>query len=1472
MAINVLISCARKSKEKQQLKEWLGNNPNIGHVYDCNDTPTDYDRESTKQDDIDRHIREVTDWFIFLCPFDFVGKWTFHELQVAAEAKTERTGLPMISLFFCKNPNEELNICNKDLSANEKIVRRSDDIGREEIDQYIGQRHYKPDEYEHGQLIDRVEGELYRFIGERLRMRRYETACNEVLPTDIFYDYNRTMPENGFDEAVYRNRAHDKEMMDAGFDHILLCGAPASGKSRSVLEFIKKFANNPENRFISVRGAQNLTGSGVGHRFISLSRLVEDLIAYDEYLDRKDLYVNAPNNQRNFIVIDQIDSMLGEDLSQIETLFHHASSLRRPSYQIVLTTTTSGYEAFRELFQRMEQMVITTSDNIQSSHRLRIIHIRTVSYEDSKWVWDQLENGSRPMPKGKVIGDYIPKLLTYNNRLIDEARQFHSKFSSDIIPVVSSGFNRNMIIRNTIAAFVRSVQLVRLMRHTGQLPLCLVIMFMKEELWLSIEEAKNATDGIARPEICYLNPDDNDFLKAFAVDVQSILGSYLINNNIIALSREIKDFVCQTVDEDDDFSSIWVNDVTSDSNIETTIMTADIALDYSAAREYDHELMTTIVDPSITMTIINDQVWDRLCDYSQYDYNTFVLSNGRITTSPNAKQEAKRAMKVWYNAFGKENPVTSMLRICTRSPMIKIDKLLNIQYGTEEDNEEDNNFSFIWSIFRKELQNERNTDRVSEIKKHKDFPLLYRMLIARMGNANKIRKEITKSNGEFKQIFMSYDMVGELYGQAVGEARSKGYITALPDSDFCVLARELQKAIELAGIEKTKTEELYIHHRQLQLFRQYIECKEYFEKQHVGDIIINIMSRPYDGTEEHGRARIGCERIMMVMTNVILNDMDFEDWMDKMVSCKIDITFSHVKTIIRNSTRTKVNCENQKQLFHAILQKANEAIRSSLPNIPLKNLVRQYGALLISEMLQQAPSLLSSRELLATGITWLDERLIDYSSETREVWESLTLSRCQKYEYNFLLKDIMNPSNGRIKDFWKLNTILREKLLACPPNFSDKWELYLKMYDNTDFDVTNYLFMNIFKDEKKKYYTLENASVNRTYEIFLKTLDDKGIKSMIERYVKTGEFQSKRLFFVVYDSIVTVNQENHFRLLLGELAWENFCLLEETNTLQLKKRKIYNVEQTYNILEKAVERQKASKGLIDDSLFNTAVKRWGKEKKENPNDPYVSKMKQFLFDLVTDDSEYMHRMGKSETFYKSRRELGYDEPRRQFRDKTNPTKRSIQWIGEENSKFKKELDFAMRTICERTRLTEKDDDDLDLLFDKLEQLSGFPKVMPNFDSVQLLLRNRLSEKAEKGEKRKFRNLTPDKILLIAQYVYCNRGFQLTTSVVTGILEGFANYYEHDKKKIIDKETVWNAFDDFIKKYGHYTYFSDITYYQLLKVWPNKLNQFKEKINAVCQHSERLLSEAINISKNTGLPIPPEWAFWRAKLIGIIGQR
>ena len=1471
MAINVLISCARKSKEKVLLKEWLVANPNIGHVYDCNDTPTDYNREASKQDDIDRHIREVTDWFIFLCPFEFVGKWTFHELQVAVDAKKSKTGLPMISLFFSKNPDKELNICNESLPDDEKIVKHPDDVSREQINQFLG-NYYAPDEFEHGQIIERVEHELHTFLSNRLRLRRYETACSEVLPTDIFYDYNRTMPENGFDENVFRIRNHDKEMRDAGLDHILLCGAPASGKSRSVLEFIKRFGDAPDNRFITVRGAQNIAGSGVGHRCISLSKLVDELSAYDEYLDREDLYVDTQEKQRNFIVIDQIDSMLGEDLSQIEALFYHASSKRRPCYQIVLTTTTSGYEANSSVFQKMEQMVITTSDNVQNSHRLRTIHIGVVSYEDSKWVWDQFEDGSNPMPKGKVIGDYIPRLLSYNSRLIDEARQFHSEFSNDIIPVVSNGMNKTMIIRNIVAAFVRSVQLVRLMRHTGQLPLCLVVMVMKEELWQSIEEAKNSINGISHPEICYLSPEDIDFLKAFSVNVQTLLGTYFICNNIIAFSKEAPTRINYAVDDDDDFASIW-SDI-DDSNTEDIIKIADIALDFNMVREYDHEQMTTIVDPSIMMTIINDQVWDMLCSYSQYDFYTFVLANGRHTSNPLSRQEAKRAMKVWYGAFGKENPVNTMLRICTRSPMIYLDKLQNIQnkFG------EDNNFSFVWNIFRKEMQKEKSAnledqERVKKIKSHKDFTLLFRMLVARMGSVSKIRKEITRNDGSFKPIFLSYDMIAELYGQAVEEARSNGHFTPLPDNDYCVLARDLQQAVEQAGIKATEKEELYLHQRQLQLCRHYNQCKEYFETHNLNVSIRAIMDRPDDGSENNGRVRLGCGRIMHVMASIILGDEDFKDWLDKMISCGINVSFNSIKTIIKNSTRAEQNCRCQHLLFREILQKADEAVRSTQPDFPLKNLVRQHGVILISEMLQQVPSLLSAREILRTAIPWLEEHLVIFSSETREVWESMALVHCQKYEYNYLLKEIMNPNDGSIRNFWKQNTVLREKLLLCPPNFSDKWELYSKLYSNTDFDVSNYLFMHIFKDDDIKYATLEDSSVNRTYERFLKMLDDNGIRTMIERYIDTGDYLNQRLFYNVYDMVVTKRQENHFHQLLGEIAWKDFCQQEETCTLQIKKSRIYNVEQTLGILKDAVRRQIASNGLIDDSLFNASVLRWDEERKVTPQDPWVIQMKQYLYNLVADDSEYKRRLGKSESYYKSRRKLGYDEPWRQFHNKAQKVKRSFLWVDKEANEFKKELEVAMRKICERTILSVDDDDDLDNMFDKLEQLYDYPMVMPNSDSVLLLLRNRLPASIEKRGSREFRDLTPHEILLIAKYVYCDRGLYITTSVITGILEGFANYFcvrpETEKN---NRETAWYDFNEFIGLYARFTYFGDVTYYQLLRVWPQKLNKFKGQINDVCQHSERLLNKAINIAKENNISIPPEWIAYYKDLMLIIGQR
>lgn len=1474
MAINVLISCARKSKEKMIIKEWLATNPNIGHVYDCNDTPTDYNRETTKQDDIDRHIREVTDWFIFLCPFDFVGDATFHELQVAIQAKSCKTGLPMISLFFSKDPKGELDYCNEAYPDDQKISIRPQDISREKIKDYLEEislsksKRYDPDYYVHGELISRVNDELHSFINHQLRLRRYETPCNEVLPFDIFFDYNRTKPENGFAEDVFRKRSHDKEMLLAGRDHILLCGAPASGKSRSVLEYIKSFGDNPKNKFITVRGAQNLTGSGVGHRCISLSKLVGDIINYDSFLDREDMYLEVLEDQHYFIVIDQIDSMLGEDLSQLEALFHHASSNRRPSYQLLLTTTPSGYDANRDLFAKFEQMVCTMKDGIQCSYQLRTIYITNPSYDDALWVWEQLGDKNRPMPKGNVIGDFIYKLASYNSRLIDEARQFKSNFSHDLIPVITS---KKITIKNVVAAFVRSVQLVRLMRHNGQLPLCLVLMTMKEELWQAIIDTRVSTTGVVEQHSAYLSSKDGAFLADFAADVRNLINQYLIHNNIIVLSKDSINEKMPTIDDDDDFAVIWNDSIVTSQEKQDKAGQFDMEFDFDLVREYDHEKMTTIVSPDIKMTIINDQVWDLLCDCTQYDFYTYRLMNGRHTASTYSRQEAKRAMNVWYHTFGLENPVNTMIRMIIRSPLDKLDKLQGIKFISNADN----NFSFVWDIFCKELKKENSQDpqereRALSIKAHNKFSFLYILLVARMGNIEKIKATIKKKDGSFKPIFMSYDLVGELYGQAFGKVKALGFWAPSENDDYCELAKELFKVLQQSGVETSDADMLYYYYRQIQIRSRYKDANEYFKDHHIADLIKKIMTHKIDDVEEWEHHKQSCRQVMMAMATLILADNDFDDWLQKMQDYKMDVSFANLSAIIHLSTRGDLNCKLQHKLFREILNKADNAIRIPCSHSVLEGVIRQYGVVMISEMLKMVPSLVGAREVISKATPWLEENLVSYTEKTREVWESHALTNCNPYEFNFLLKDILDPTDGSVREFWSENDVLREKLLSCTPNYSDTWELYQRLYRDTDkalkHEVTPYVFMNIYKNISKNYMEIEKETVNRTYECFLQLLEDDGIYNMIKRLIVSGEYVNQRIFTKIYTTIVTKKQEKHFSELLGESAWATFCEQEETNVMRVQKQHIYNIDQVLEILKTTVQRQKDTNGLIDDSLFNNAVIRLIYEKRVN--NPKAQMLYDFLHELMANDSEYSRRIAKSNRYYKSMHALDFkDVPIVRFNDKDKQPDRKGYWIDKDYG-FYLDLRQVMRTVCKQTIPTEKEVDDL---FDNLERLPDYPLVMPDMNLISLLLRNRLPDKFEhKG--REFRDLTPREVLLIAKCVFGKRNLPLTTSILNGILEGFANYFVvHKETEKINKADSWEDFQSFLAEYAPFVHFCDTTYFQLLKIWPDKLNDYKGEIDRVCHRSERLLNKIMELEKN-GASVPAEWHYYYGDTRDIIGQK
>lgn len=1476
MAINVLISCARRSKEKEIVKNYLRNNPNIGHIYDCNDTPTDYNRDESKQADIDRHICQLTDWFIFLCPFDFVGKYTFHELKVAIASGSTKSRLPMISVFFSKYPQKELDACNAELSDTEKIVPHDGDISREDIIKFIDpdpehNPFYVPEAYDSGKICEAVEAELRRFVSHQLRLYRYETFCREVNASDIFFDNNRIKEENGFNEAIYLERAHDRMMLENSNNHLLICGAPASGKSRAVLEYIRKFCDG-DHRFISVRAAHNLLGSGVGHRYINLSHLVDDITEYDKYLDEEDIVIESGPQHRRFIIIDQIDSMLGDDVSALEKLFYHATSKRRPDFQIILTTTLSGYESFRNLFEKMQQYTNTISDHVQSTMRLQRIDIADITSSQAEWVWSQMEQQTISMPSGKVVGDYIPKLVSYNDRLVHEAYQFNSLSKFPRFSTHSFGEKASRI-SNTVGAFVRSVQLVRKMRRTGQTPLCLVLMVLKEEIWEGIKDK-----GV------YVSRDCPDYQRDFSLEVQTLLSQFFVYNNILQFSKAHQEQVKPDVDDDNElpiFLFPIIDDSESLLDDKVTITASDI--DFKKSYMYDGDEMNALVPPTIKMAIINDQAWDMIEERSKYDYSTYRVAEGRVMASSRSREEAIQAMTIWHRAFSEFIPVQTLIHILLRSPLNALDSLQGLKYQKNNLN----NNTFVWQLFQEMVgklkQDYHSGDaeertRVIKIFKSDNFLFLNILLISNMSNVEEIRKKITKTDGDFKDEFLSIDFVSELYGQAYSRTKALGYLKPRGDNPFCALAKEVFDCIPQEKKQNTNRQDLLHYHlRQLQIIPNYNEADKYIAEKNLMPLLKQSIEKACQSdAEEDKRILAECVKIMDCMASHVLGEKNFMDWMAKMDSCGLDISFKNINAIIRGSTRGNLNCKMQHKLFRELLSQADRSLRNQSTNTSLGRLYTHYGATLVSETLRMLPSWDSAQEVLVKPKAWLDENLIEHTPATLEIWETISLTVSQPFEFNRILKHVTDE-NGDIKGFWAEKTILRDRLLNCAPFFSDSIELFHRLFCDSEKakkrQLTTYTLANICKLIGGKYRILSTNTVNRSYESFIVMISEPRLRKVWDEILATGDLMNHHFILNLYDMIVTKRQEEHFISILGEKNWNILAAKEEIATLRIRKERVYAPHQVLDIVKHAVQQQLNKGGVIDDSLFNNAVSRLFLDEKSGVEDKSVGELREFLRDLVDGDTEYSRQLSKSDNYFRSVLTLGIKGPRVQFHshDKELMPVRDGYWLDGEY-RYRAKINDLLYEITKQTYMDEYlCQKYLDPLLDLLADLVNHPRVTPDIGQVNNLLKNRLNRKFENKRNRHYRNITPSELLLIAKYLYCYRGMPITTSIINNILEGIANYFEEMKETLeINKSNVWSRFCDFRREFAPHTKFDGLTYFQILRTWPEKIDEFDDGIENSYYNCERLLSRLVEL-EHQGFRMRPEWKKRHMELLKIIGQ-
>lgn len=199
----------------------------------------------------------------------------------------------------------------------------------------------------------------------------------------------------------------------------------------------------------------------------------------------------------------------------------------------------------------------------------------------------------------------------------------------------------------------------------------------------------------------------------------------------------------------------------------------DTDLDFDKECVYDKESMVTLVSPTITLSFVNDKAWDELEQVYQFDYKPIMLSNGNRTVSLHAREEARRAMDIWYRTFASYAPWTTLLRMLTRSPLNALDKLQNRVW----DDDGEDNASYVENLYHEMMRSLVRLPKAihDELLNDRNRVFLESLLTASKRNVEDIRREVFISGTTVKSQYLNYSFVGELYKKAFDRARLCGY-------------------------------------------------------------------------------------------------------------------------------------------------------------------------------------------------------------------------------------------------------------------------------------------------------------------------------------------------------------------------------------------------------------------------------------------------------------------------------------------------------------------------------------------------------------------------------------------------------------------------------------------------------------------------------------------------------------------------
>lgn len=734
--LKIIISGSRFSREREALTEILKSVEYAGAIdyYDCNEHVTNYTQVG-KQGEINQRIREC-DWYILLAPTHSYGKYTWEEWKVATNRLKQDDKTWMVTVFRCNNIDEQVE--NTHLAAEkawlEELKKQGispNTYGSYTFDDFKqevagGGNFEKTYDYQSGTdpLADfkrAVQDELKLALEKNLLLKSISTPLTEMKPGQVFANSYRVEEAKGFDENFYIPRSTVDGELDEEELFTIVLGAPASGKTRAVYEFLKRKAarsieeNRPIPRLISVKKGE----------------MGEVLQLFNHF---KEWYESLPHDRRFFlddyyIVFDQISDVLytKKCISEFYEFFRIA--VQQLHAHVIATSLLEAYD-----FLKRQEDCIDSNSVFADVKEIRIARIDNEADDDFKdhlkdylikenVIDSDTEESINLLIRNKkltgwVIGDYIKKLVEYNNTIKRNIESYEKKDA-----------RHNDLIKTFVQAFL----IIRIFRRGNDVPLALVLSVMKQ---------LNSENPLSKGQIL-------DLCRFFA---QEAILSIDTNERGKELEYCFKE----------------------------------------KTYKYDDEMLTLWLPPRFYVSIMNDYIWE----YLMSEYNLEV----------NKKEDMKLAMKAFYNAFGVENPLSTLRRIIARSPSVSLAN----KYAAQE--------NFVWEFVYFELNELCENEELWQDKPTELIELIATLLHRSSSLDNLMQyfdEYVTKSNGRFK---LDETVVAELMGFA--QNRSK------------VIRQELKEFLQKKGwdFEQHHGKTLYYHRRQIQYMNTFTEVQEYVEK------------------------------------------------------------------------------------------------------------------------------------------------------------------------------------------------------------------------------------------------------------------------------------------------------------------------------------------------------------------------------------------------------------------------------------------------------------------------------------------------------------------------------------------------------------------------------------------------------------------------------------------------------------------